>query len=81
MGVSYEDGIAQTNPNMPLGVDCWQCLGIGCFMVVIFVKHLTMALLHYQGKTETNKVFEGVEIFLQSTTPQAFQFYMSCGFK
>jgi hypothetical protein len=32
-------------------------------------------------KTEKNKVLEGVEIFLQSTTPQAFQFYRSCGFK
>jgi hypothetical protein len=50
-------------------------------MIVIVIKRLTMALLHHKGKTGTNEVLEGVEIFLQSTTPQAFQFYMSCGFK
>ncbi len=66
--------VAQTYPNMPLGVDSWQRSGIGRFMIVIIIKRLTMALLHYQGKTETNKVLQGVEIFLQSTTPQAFQF-------
>ena len=51
------------------------------FMIVIFIKRLTMTLLHHKGKTETNKVLEGVEIFLQSTTPKAFHFYRSCGFK
>jgi hypothetical protein len=66
---------------MPLGVDSWQWLGIGCFMIVIIFKRLTMVLLHHKGKTEANKVLEDVEIFLQSTTPQAFQFYRSCGFK
>jgi hypothetical protein len=50
-------------------------------MIVIIIKRLTMALLHHQGKKETNEVLEGVEIFLQSTTPQAFQFFRSCGFK
>jgi hypothetical protein len=65
---------------MPLGVDSWQWLGIGCFMIVIIFKRLTMVLLHHKGKTEANKVLEDVEIFLQSTTPQAFQFYRSCGF-
>ncbi len=40
-----------------------------------------MALLHHQGETETNEVLEGVEVFLQSTTPQDFHFYRSCGFK
>jgi hypothetical protein len=50
-------------------------------MIVIIIKRLTIALLHHQGKKETNEVLEGVEIFLQSTTPQAFQFYRSCGFK
>jgi hypothetical protein len=70
--------VAQTYPNMPLGVDSWRRLGIGRFMIVIIIKCLTMAVLHHQGKTETNKV---LEIFLQSTTPQAFHFYRSCGFK
>jgi hypothetical protein len=65
---------AQTYPGMPLGVDSWPRLGIGCFMIVIIIKCLTMALLHNQGKTET-------KIFLQSTTPQAFHFYRTCGFK
>ncbi len=73
--------VAQTYPNMPLGVDSWQRLGIGRFMIVIIIKRLTMAFLHHKGKIETNKVLEGVEIFLQSTTPQAFHFYRSCGFK
>jgi hypothetical protein len=50
-------------------------------MIVIIIKCPTMVLLHLQGRTETNKVHEGVEIFLQSTTPQAFHFYRSCGFK
>jgi hypothetical protein len=43
--------VAQTYPNMPLGVDNWQHLGIGCFMIVIIIKRLTMALLHHKGKT------------------------------
>jgi hypothetical protein len=50
-------------------------------MIVIIIKHLTMALLYHQGKKETNEVLEGVEIYLQSTTPQTFQFYRSYGFK
>jgi hypothetical protein len=81
MGFLTWMAVAQTYPNMPLGVDSWQRLGIGQFIIVIIIKRLTMALLHHQGKAETNKVLEGVEIFLQSTTPKAFQFYKSCGFK
>jgi hypothetical protein len=81
MGFLTWMAVAQTYPHMPLGVDSWQRLRIGRFMIVIIIKRLTMALLHHQGKKDTNKVFEGVEIFLQSTTPQAFQFYRSCGFK
>ncbi len=74
MGLLMWMAVAQTYPNMPLGVDSWRCLAIGCFMIVIIFKHLTMAFLHHKGKIETNKVIEGVEIFLQSTTPQAFPF-------
>ncbi len=82
MGFLLWTAVAQTYPNMPLGVDSsWRRLGIGRFMIVIIIKRLTMALLHHQGKTETNEVLEGVEIFLQSTTAQAFHFYRSCGFK
>jgi hypothetical protein len=43
----------QTYPNIPLGVDSWQPLRIGHFMIVIIIKHLTMALLNYKGKIET----------------------------
>ena len=81
MGFLMWMAVAQTYPHMPLGVDSWQRLGIGRFLIVIVIKRLTMALLHYKGKIETNKVLEGVEIFLQSTPPQAFQLYRSCGFK
>ena len=73
--------VAQTYPKMPLGVDSWRRLGIGRFMIIVLIKYLTMALLRYKGKRETNKVLEDVAIFLQATTPQAFQFYRSCGFK
>ena len=81
MGFLTRMAVAQTYPNTPLGVDTWRRLGIARFMIVIIIKRLTMALLHYQGKTETNKVLEGVEIFLKSTTQQAFHIYRSCGFK
>jgi hypothetical protein len=81
MGFLTWMAVVQTYLHMPLGVDSWQRLGIGCFMIVMIIKRLTMALLHHQGKKETNKVLEGVEIFLQSTTPQVFQLYRSCGFK
>ncbi len=54
--------VVQTYPHMPRGVDSWQRLGIGCFMIVIIIKRLTMALLYHQGKKETNKVLEGVDI-------------------
>ena len=73
--------VAQTYPKIPLGVDSWQRLRIGRFMIIVLIKYLTMALLRYKGKSETNKVLEDVAIFLQATTPQAFQFYRSCGFK
>jgi hypothetical protein len=63
MGFLTWMAVAQTYPNMPLGVDSWQRLGIGCFMIVIIFKRLTMALRHHQGKTETNEVLEGVETF------------------
>ncbi len=73
--------VTQTYPNLPLGVDSWRCLGIDHFMLFIISKLLTIALLYHKGKIVTNKVLAGVEIFLQSTTLQAFQFFRSCGFK
>jgi hypothetical protein len=80
-GVSYVDGSCAVVPKYASW--SWQMamLGIGCFMIVIIIKRLTMALLHHKGKIEPNKILEGVVIFHQSTTPQAFQFYWSCGFK
>jgi hypothetical protein len=81
MGFLTWMAVAQTYPDMPLGVDSWQCLGIGCYMIVIIIKRLVMALLHHKGKTKTKEVLEGVKIFLHSTTPQAFYVYRSCGFK
>ncbi len=74
MGFLTWMAVAQTYPNMPIGVNSWRRLEIGRFMIVIIIKRLTMALLHHKGKTETKKVLEGVEIFLQSKTPQAFLF-------
>jgi hypothetical protein len=64
MGFLTWMAVAQTYQNMPLRVDSWQRLGIGCFMIVIIIKGLTMTLLHHKSKIETNKVLECVEIFL-----------------
>ena len=42
MGFLMSMAVAQTFPHMPLGVDSWQRLGIGYFMIVIIIKCLTM---------------------------------------
>jgi hypothetical protein len=40
MGFLKWMAVAQTNPNMLLGIDSWQRLGIGCFIIAIIIKHL-----------------------------------------
>jgi hypothetical protein len=49
MGFLRWMAVVQTYPNMPLGVDSWQRLEIGRFMIVIIFKRLTMALLPHKG--------------------------------
>lgn len=73
--------VAKRTARLPQGVESWRRLGIGRFLIVLIIKRLTMALLHHNGKTVNDKVLSDVVIFLQSTTPHAFQFYGSCGFR
>ncbi len=73
--------VATITPHMPIGVGSWRRMGIGRFFIILIVKRLTMALLHYKGKMLNNEVLPGVEVFLQSTTSHAYYFFRSCGFK
>ena len=73
--------VATITPHMPIGVESWQRMGIGRFFIILVVKRLTMALLHYKGEVLNNEVLMDVEVFLQSTTSHAYYFFRSCGFK
>jgi hypothetical protein len=81
MGFLSWMAVAQTYPHVPRGVDRLATLGNWSFHDRHYYQAFDNGIAPSPRQKETNEVLEGVEMFLQSTTPQAFQFYRSCGIK
>ncbi len=79
MGFLKWMAVAQTNPNMLLGIDSWQRLGIGCFIIAIIIKHLPdngIAPSPRQNRNKQGSWGCGDNPSFHNSTG-----YRSCGFK
>lgn len=65
--------VAKTTAKLPHRVDTWNCPGIGRFLNILSITHLTTKC--------QNEILTDVVISLQISTAHAFQFYHSCEFK
>jgi hypothetical protein len=70
----------QQGQRMPSALSSWRRLGFGRLLLIMVIKRSTIELLFHNNMAECNDALQGVDIYLQALSSNAWAFFQSCGF-